>query len=471
MTDHDPTPPLHLLAQAAGLARHWRDVDGCDQIVSDASLAAILTALGHKAGSAAQIKRSLARLADERHGLPPMLVSEVGLPTPVPLRADHAELVAENGTARRIAVEHGALAPIDEPGYYDLTIGGETCRLAIAPRRCPAPTGRQWGTAIQIPALRGARQSDFGDFGALAAAARTLGEAGCDVLAINPVHALFPGHGQDYSPYSPSSRIYLNTALGDPALVGLPPLPESADETGPLIDWPAALPRRLAALRQTYAALDAATLARIAADCAAEGSGLTLHATFDALDVHFRARGRSGWQAWPAAYHHPDSAAVTRFAQDNPAEIAFHRFAQWLARAGLDAAQQAARDAGMGLGLIADLAVGVSPGGSDSWAMPDAMLRGLTIGAPPDPLGPLGQNWSITGFSPGGLSASGYAPWIAMLRSALRSAGGLRIDHAFGLARLWVIPEGRDSSQGRTCLTPSSILPGWSRWRRTARVR
>ncbi len=102
----------------------------------------------------------------------------------------------------------------------------------------------------------------------------------------------------------------------------------------------------------------------------------------------------------------------------------------------------------MAIGLIADLAVGVHPGGSDSWAMPGAMLQGLTIGAPPDPLGPLGQNWSITGFSPAGLRDSGYEPWIAMLRSALRSAGGLRIDHAFGLARLWVIPEGGDSAQG-----------------------
>ncbi|MEY4500627.1 MAG: 4-alpha-glucanotransferase, partial [Pseudomonadota bacterium] len=102
----------------------------------------------------------------------------------------------------------------------------------------------------------------------------------------------------------------------------------------------------------------------------------------------------------------------------------------------------------MAIGLIADLAVGVHPGGSDTWAMPNAMLKGLTIGAPPDPLGPHGQNWSITGFSPDGLRESGYQPWIAMLRSALRSAGGLRIDHAFGLARLWVIPEGETSSHG-----------------------
>ena len=448
MVDIASEPPLHRLAQTAGLARHWRDVDGCDRVVSDASLGAILGALGHKAETAAQIRRSLARLADQAQGLPPMLVGEAGLPTPLPVDAQDAELVREDGIARRIAVAKGALVPIDEPGYYDLIIGGQACKLAIAPRRCPSPAGRQWGTAVQIPALRSARRSDFGDFGALTDAVRTLGRAGCDALAINPVHALFPGFGEDFSPYSPSSRIHLNTAMGDPALLGLPPLPESEGEEGPLIDWPSALPRRLAALRQTYAALGADMLARIAADCDAEGPGLTLHATFDALDVQFRARWRSSWQAWPAAYRRADSAEVARFAQDNAAEVGFHRFAQWLSRQGLDAAQQAAREAGMGLGLIADLAVGVSPGGSDAWAMPQAMLRGLTIGAPPDPLGPLGQNWSITGFAPGGLSASGYAPWIAMLRSALRSAGGLRIDHAYGLARLWVIPDGGDSSQG-----------------------
>jgi 4-alpha-glucanotransferase len=102
----------------------------------------------------------------------------------------------------------------------------------------------------------------------------------------------------------------------------------------------------------------------------------------------------------------------------------------------------------MDIGLIADLAVGVHLAGSDTWALRDAMLGGLTIGAPPDPLGPMGQNWCITGFSPAGLRTSGYRPWLEMVRSALRSAGGLRIDHAFGLARLWVIPEGAPSSQG-----------------------
>ena len=195
-------------------------------------------------------------------------------------------------------------------------------------------------------------------------------------------------------------------------------------------------------------ALDAGQRLRIARASEAEGPALRRHATFDALDCHFRRRGAKDWRDWPARYRKPDSAAVARFATEHAEEIEFHLSAQWLAREGLDAVQAQATAAGMAIGLIADLAVGVHPGGSDSWATPEAMLHGLTIGAPPDPLGPLGQNWSITGFSPAGLRDSGYQPWIAMLRSALRSAGGLRIDHAFGLARLWVIPEGCDSAQG-----------------------
>jgi len=231
--------------------------------------------------------------------------------------------------------------------------------------------------------------------------------------------------------------------MGDPALVGLPPLPP--EDASALIDWEHALPRRLQALRTAFAALDPARRAALAR----EGDAmLHRHALFDALDVHFRPTGAHGWREWPSAYRDPESPEVARFATEHAEEVTFHLFLQWLAREGLGAAQAAAREAGMAVGLIGDLAVGVDPAGSDAWSLRDAMLDGLTIGAPPDPLGPLGQNWSITSFSPEGLRASGYAPWIAMIRAGLMGCGGLRIDHAFGLARLWVIPEGGATSDG-----------------------
>lgn len=441
---------LYTLAEAIGISRRWWDVNGTHQTVSDASLAAIATALGYPANTARDIARSLEQLEAERRQPPAMIVTEVGQPTPLPASLARAELIDQHGTTTALPVEDWMLPPVDEPGYYRLSLAGHELTLAVAPKSCPtvedfAP-GKLWGPALQIPALRGAASHAFGNFGELDEAVRLFAARGADVMAINPVHALFPGNGQGFSPYSPSSRLYLNTAMGAPELMGLPPLPEQPG--GGLIDWEGALPRRLAQLRKTFAGLDAATNARIAQDNAPHGEGLQRQALFDALDVHFRAQGAGGWQDWPAAFHDPDGPAVAQFAAENRDEIAFHLFAQWLAREGMAKVQADATDAGMAIGLLADLAVGVHTGGADSWSMRETMLQGLTIGAPPDPLGPHGQNWMLTSFSPQGLKRAGYAPWIATLRSALDRAGGLRIDHAFGLARLWLVPAGEDASAG-----------------------
>ena len=439
--------PLHALAQACGLSRQWRDVEGCEQIVTGDVLTAALAALGHAAGSERQIKASLRRMQAESTGVPALLVAQLGQTVALPFTGRRATATGEDGTAVALAMADGQFRADLPPGYYDLEFGSAQTRLAIAPPHCPLPDParrRPWGAAIQIPALVGRQPGAFGGFGELAEAVEALAEAGADAVAINPVHALFPGHG--YSPYSPSSRQFLNGAMADPTLVGLPPLAPGLVQ--PLIDWEQAMPRRLAELRGLFAGLDPARRAAIAADCAAQGEALRRHALFDALDCYFRPQGAAGWQDWPGHYRDPGSASVAEFARENTDEVEFHGFVQWLARSGLSAVRQRARKAGMEIGLIGDLAVGVDRGGSDTWAMRAAMLDGLTIGAPPDPLGPLGQNWTLTGFSPEGLRDSGYAPWLAMLRAALADMGGLRIDHAFGLARLWVIPAGGSPQDG-----------------------
>lgn len=447
---------LTALARACGLAREWTDVEGRRQVVGDEALAAVLSALGHDASSERGIARSLALAEERRSALPALLVGDEGRVITLPFAASRAEITGEDGVTRPLPVEGKRLTLTAAPGYYDLALDGHTTRLAVAPPHCPLPAQtprRPWGVSVQIPALKGTAPSPFGTFGELAEAARAFGAAGADALAINPVHALFPGHGEGYSPYSPSSRLFLNGALADPALAGLPPF--AADEGAPLIDWASAMPQRLAQLRGAFAALDPARRAAIAA----EGDAmLRRHALFDALDCHFRPQGAHGWQGWPAAFHDPAGAAAQGFAAEHADEVAFHLFVQWLARQGLAAAQAAAKEAGMAIGLIGDLAVGVDPSGSDAWSLRHAMLDGLTIGAPPDPLGPLGQNWSITGFSPDGLRETGYAPWIAMIRSGLAAGGGLRIDHAFGLARLWVIPAGGATQDGAYLAYPFDDL-------------
>jgi 4-alpha-glucanotransferase len=455
-------PHLHALAEAIGLVRIWWDADGREHVVADASLRAIVAALGYPATSADEIAASLAQVAAERAQPPAMIVTDAGVPTPLPPSLAGATLTLPDGTTRVLDTAQWVLPAVDEPGYYPLVVNGHTLTLAVAPRACPSVEalgkGRIWGPAVQIPALRGARPEPFGNFADLADAAEAFAARGADALAINPVHALFAGDGRDFSPYSPSSRLYLNGAMGDPALLGLPPLPNEEADAADLIDWQDALPRRLARLRTVFAGLDAATHARVASDNAPYGEGLVRQALYDALDVHFRGDGPKGWQAWPPAFHDPDGPAVAAFARDNADEVAFHLFAQWLAREGLAQVQRRAKAAGMAVGLLADLAVGVHTGGADAWQLADCLLQGLTIGAPPDPLGPLGQNWMLTGFSPRGLARRGYGPWIATIRAALSTAGALRIDHAFGLARLWVVPEGQPSSMGAYLRYPFADL-------------
>lgn len=438
-----PIETLHDLAEASGIERHWRDADGHDRTVSDATLKAVLAAIGE-------------RRDDEPGVLPALIVADCGEPLALPKESRRAEATDERGAGMALRLGEGRFHAPDLPGYYDLEIDGRIVGLAVAPPCAPHIQGRQWGLSVQIPSLRSERPAPFGTFGELADTIASAATAGVDALAINPVHALFPGEGRDFSPYSPSSRIHLNGAMGDPSLAGLPGFP---DEPGAdFIEWDHALPSRLDQMRALFADLGPDRRERILADPLLADEGVRRHALFDALYCRFLPIGARGWQDWPAAFRDPASPEVARFAREMPDEIAFHLFVQWLARCGLDACGETARRAGMAIGLIGDLAVGVHPGGSDAWGLPDAMLRGLRLGAPPDPLGPQGQEWGITTFSPAGLRTTGYRPFIAMVRAALRGMGGLRIDHAFGLQRMWVVPQGAQATEGAYLRYPFADL-------------
>ncbi|WP_376100215.1 4-alpha-glucanotransferase [Roseomonas sp. CCTCC AB2023176] len=86
------------------------------------------------------------------------------------------------------------------------------------------------------------------------------------------------------------------------------------------------------------------------------------------------------------------------------------------------------------------------------------ILRGVGVGAPPDIFSPLGQSWGISAFSPHGLQANGYGAFLEMLRAAMRHAGGVRIDHVMGLARLWLVPEGASAADGAYLYFPVSDM-------------
>jgi 4-alpha-glucanotransferase len=412
--------------------------------------------LGLPADDDPRIAGSLARLREEADTAR-YTSGDVGRAVTLPagVAAGPAELVLEHGA--RMAVNLAArgsdvmLPPVAEPGYHLLETAAGTIELTIAPRRCwQLPAGRHWGAAVQIPALRGSAPTPYGDLGTLAETARVFGKRGAAALAINPVHALFPADASRFSPYAPSTRLFRNVVLA--GVAGAEP-----DDTAPLIDWASAIPAQMNALRQAFAA-DGEREA-LAAFRREGGAALERHAVFDALHAHFfAATGARGWQEWPSAFHDADGSAVAAIAAEHAGEVAFYAYLQMRADRGLKAAQAAAVASGMAIGLIADLAVGVDPGGSQAWSGRGDLIAGLSIGAPPDPLGPTGQNWGITALSPVALRRTGFAAFKATLRASLGHAGGIRIDHALGLSRLWVVPHGAPAGEGAYLSMPFDDL-------------
>lgn len=404
---------LHRRAREAGVVRDWVDAAGVARRVGDDTLAAVLDALG-----------------DTSAGDAPLVTAELG--EPVRLSSGRT------------------LPPFLEAGYHQ----ADGVTVAVAPARAwtladAAPGRRIWGAAAQLPSLRDGRGEAYGDFTSLARFAEALGRAGADALAISPVHALFPADAGRYSPYGPSTRLFLNVMLADPGDEAAP-----RDPDADLIDWRRAIPERMARLRRAFEVRRDEDGAALEAFRRERGEALERHACFDALHARFGG----GWRDWPARYRDPGGEAVAAFAAEHRDEVGFFAWLQWRAERGLAAAQRAAIDAGMAVGLIADLAVGMDGGGSHAWSRPDALLSGLSIGAPPDLLGPDGQDWGLTSFSPAALRRTGFADFIATIRAASRHAGGVRIDHAMGLRRLWVVPHGFAATEGAYLLYPEQDL-------------
>ncbi|QTP56000.1 4-alpha-glucanotransferase [Billgrantia sulfidoxydans] len=469
---------LERLATAAGLIVEWEDSEGRPRRLSDAVQRELLARLGHPAGSATEIAASLERLRPPAlpREWPPLLTAEQGATTPLPSplpRGTRYRLVLESGERREGTLDddHGALPAVDAPGYHRLQLADVELTLAVAPPRCftladacAGESPRRWGLAAQLYALRRPGDGGLGDTLALEQLARHAAESGAAALAVSPTHAMFSADVNHYSPYSPSSRLHYHALHAAPeSLLGEAAVAAAIERSGlaetraqleaqELIDWPRAAHTKLTWLRALYDEVmqreDAeARRARQALATFRERGGAMLeaHCRFEALQ---QARGERDWRQWPAALRDPASPGVARFAEEHAHAVGFPAFLQWLASEGLARAQATAREAGMPIGLIADLAVGADAAGSQAWSRPTEMLEGLSIGAPPDTFNVHGQDWGLAPFSPQGLVRSGFRSFIDMLRAGFAHAGGLRIDHVLGLMRLWLVPHGAPPDAG-----------------------
>lgn len=458
-----PGPELSRLAESYGVATSYQPAPDRTVAASATAVTLALAALGVDAADPAAALAARERELSERL-LPPTVVCWSGGPP------EFAAALPE-GTRLRIETEQGETrATVDQlpHGVHRLTVTApdgriDDAHLIVAPPRLPAPPGRSYGLLVQLYSLLSHRSWGMGDLGDLAELTSWAGRAlGAGFVQVNPLHAAVPGAPTDPSPYRPSSRRF-----PDPVHLRIEDIPEYTQVTdadrlealreraerlresvlhkGALIDRDAVWELKREALELVREVpLGPGRRAAYADYLAEGGEALEDHATWCALaELHGPDPSR-----WPDGLRDPRSAETARARAESLDRVDFHCRLAWLTESQLTAAQRAAREAGMEVGVVHDLAVGVHPGGADAWAQQAYFAAGMSVGAPPDAFNARGQDWGLPPWRPDRLAESGYEPYRQLLRALFRYAGALRIDHVMGLFRLWWVPQGHPPTEG-----------------------
>jgi len=365
-------------------------------------------------------------------------------------------------------------APADlSIGTYSLRLSDaagaeEVWPLIVAPHKAyQGDFDRSWLLAVQLYGIRSLRNWGMGDFTDLRQLIDIAARWGADGIGLNPLHALFPERPNDCSPYAPNSRLFLNALYIDAEAIPELSASFTIEHEGALqrlrqsmlVDYVGVAELKWAALRSAFDQFKAnphpARASAFAAFCEAAGSALWRFACFEVL----RCRFQRPWWEWPMPWQVPEDAACESLRTGSDAkEIEFVAFVQWIADEQLAACRDRAAQLGLNVGLYLDIAVGVQPDGFDAWNEQAAISRHLSVGAPPDVLNTIGQNWGLAGFNAAGLTATGFAPYRDMLRAAMRYAGAVRLDHVLGLNRLYLIPQGFSARDGAYMQMPFQAL-------------
>lgn len=405
------------------------------------------------------------------------VVIRVGQPSRSELR-DAAELPVRwqiEGTGQVMAAgaadDRSLVWPENLPlGTYRLKLidaGGhsEEAPLIVAPERAfGGDFDRAWVIAVQLYGVRSARNWGMGDFTDLESLIRLANELGADGVGLNPLHALFDDRPGDCSPYSPNSRLFLNALYIDAEKVpGYRPIPDGDAiarlQQNPTVDYRGVADLKWRALRSAFEKFSARPDPVAQADFEAfrveRGTLLAGFACFEVLRHRF---GKPWWE-WPDEWRQPDIKKCAELMTGaDKGEVEFVEFVQWIADRQLGTCKKLADRLGMKVGLYLDVAVGVQADGFDAWNEQVAISRHLAVGAPPDPLNTLGQNWGLAGFNAAGLEMRSFEPFREMLRASMRHAGAIRLDHVLGLKRLYLVPHGFPARQGAYVQMPLQAL-------------
>ncbi|WP_145525108.1 4-alpha-glucanotransferase [Yersinia rohdei] len=468
---------LDQAATLAGISASYINAHGKPQAISPETKQQLLAAMGRlHAPQETQV---------EKAPLPVVKIFTFGSPMQLPMAGSgdyHWQLQTEKGELHqgRISAKKTLTLPASLPqGYHRLVLEQGLqqwqCSVIVAPKRCYEPDAllagkKLWGACVQLYTLRSEHNWGIGDFGDLNQMLEQVEERGGAFIGLNPIHALYPANPQSASPYSPSSRRWLNVIYIDVNRVDEFKHSEAAQlwwhkpqtqaslasiRASEWVDYPQVMQLKLTALRLAFPLFTA----RKAKDTRMQafhkfveqgGSSLHQQAAFDALHAHLSENDPMmwGWPVWPEKYRNGHSSAVAEFCREHVQEVNFYLWLQWLAASQFDDCFRASQSRKMALGLYRDLAVGVAEGGAETWCDRELYCLKASVGAPPDILGPLGQNWGLPPMDPHVMVARAYQPFIDLLRANMTSCGALRIDHVMALLRLWWIPYGQTADHG-----------------------
>lgn len=400
---------------------------------------------------------------------------------------------------RDVEIQHYQFSqPVDLPiGYYDVALiekGVEEPlgegRLILAPTSCYKQDAlvegkKLWGPSVQLYCVKSKRNWGVGDFTDLKLLVDKVADRGADFVGLNPIHALYPANADACSPYSPSSRRWLNVIYIDVESVwgfaqskDVQELVSSAEFQQQLerakatthVDYGSVMDLKIRALKLLYSFFKANHIEKSTAineqfETFKQQGGESLKqlATYDAIQDAYKSAGKDisdnwGWPVWPADMQDYDSPAVEKFAKENAELVDFYAYLQFVANVQIEQVDELSKQKGMAIGTYRDLAVGVSEGSTEIWANKDLYRTDASVGAPPDVLGPLGQNWGLPPMDPAQLYKQAYQPIVDLFKANMHACGALRIDHVMALLRLWWVPKGESAKSGTYVYYPVDDL-------------
>jgi 4-alpha-glucanotransferase len=314
---------------------------------------------------------------------------------------------------------------------------------------------RYWLLALQLYMVRSEQNWGHGDFGDLARLIPLAASRGAAGLGLNPLHALFIERAHEASPYAPNSRIFLNPLYVDveavPDFPGAAPAGINVDRlrAGDIIDHAQVARAKLDGLRLAFEHFLTSGSGDRRAEFEAyrreQGERLLQFTCFEVLRARFAP---ARWQEWPDQWRKPSPQDLIHLRKEERTQCEFHEYVQWVADDQLKRCKEIAHQCGMPVGLYLDIAVGIHPDGADAWSAQERVLSDVSVGAPPDEFNPNGQNWGLAPFNPATLPDDDFSGLRELMKSAMRHAGAIRLDHVLGLKRIFMIPHGCPAAEG-----------------------